>query len=137
MRKRKRHEKTCLKVLTHLFWKLQKGYRQNAQSQIRCHTMWHLIWVSTILQVVRPLSNEYISINLTFTHLTEHGLFGNIYGSRVYSVRKVLNEPMMRKRDSIGRTHGAPYRGYGYVPLRFGGGGDVVRRMGTQQQQTR
>ena len=34
----------------------------------------------------------------------------------------------------IGRTHSAPYRGYGYVPLRFGGGGDVVRRMGTQQQ---
>ena len=30
-----------------------------------------------------------------------------------------------------GRTHGAPYRGYGYVPLRFGG--NVVRRMGTQQ----
>ena len=28
---------------------------------------------------------------------------------------------------------GAPYRGYGYVPLRFGG--NVVRRMGTQQQQ--
>ena len=23
---------------------------------------------------------------------------------------------------SPGRTHGAPYRGYGYVPLRFGGG---------------
>ena len=23
----------------------------------------------------------------------------------------------------LGRTHGAPYRGYGYVPLRFGGGG--------------
>ena len=23
----------------------------------------------------------------------------------------------------IGRTHGAPYRGYGYVPLRFGSGG--------------
>ena len=21
----------------------------------------------------------------------------------------------------VGRTHGAPYRGYGYVPLRFGG----------------
>ena len=32
----------------------------------------------------------------------------------------------------FGRTHGAPYRGYGYVPLRFGG--NVVRRMGTQQQ---
>ena len=28
--------------------------------------------------------------------------------------------------------HGAPYRGYGYVPVRFGG--NVVRRMGTQQQ---
>ena len=32
----------------------------------------------------------------------------------------------------VGRTHGAPYRGYGYVPLRFWG--NVVRRMGTQQQ---
>ena len=32
-----------------------------------------------------------------------------------------------------GRTYGAPYRGYGYVPLRFGG--NVVRRMGKQQQQ--
>ena len=31
-----------------------------------------------------------------------------------------------------GRTYGAPYRGYGYVPLRFGG--NVVRRMGTQQR---
>ena len=40
---------------------------------------------------------------------------------------------MTQQVDGIGRTHGAPYRGYGYVPLRFGG--DVVRRMGTQQQQ--
>ena len=32
---------------------------------------------------------------------------------------------------SNGQTHGAPYRGYGYVPLRFGGRGNVVRRMGT------
>ena len=31
-----------------------------------------------------------------------------------------------------GRTHGAPYRGHGSVPLRFGG--NVVMRMGTQQQ---
>ena len=31
-----------------------------------------------------------------------------------------------------GRTHGAPFRGYGYVPLR--NGGNVVTRMGTQQQ---
>ena len=27
-----------------------------------------------------------------------------------------------------------PARGYGYIPLRFGGGGNVVSRMGTQQQ---
>ena len=27
------------------------------------------------------------------------------------------------KVSFFGRTHGAPYRGYGYVPLRFGGGG--------------
>ena len=33
-----------------------------------------------------------------------------------------------------GRTHGAPYCGHGYVPLRFGG--NVVMRMGTQQQRT-
>ena len=41
----------------------------------------------------------------------------------------------INKRDLFdkifGRTHGAPYRGYGYVPLRFGR--NVVRRMGTQQ----
>ena len=24
---------------------------------------------------------------------------------------------------TLGRTHGAPYRGYGYIPLRFGEGG--------------
>ena len=24
----------------------------------------------------------------------------------------------------LGQTHGAPYSGYGYVPLRFGGGGE-------------
>ena len=38
---------------------------------------------------------------------------------------------------NVGRTHGAPYRGYGYVPLRFGGGGGggggVVRRTVTQR----
>ena len=32
----------------------------------------------------------------------------------------------------IGRMHGAQYRSYGYVPLMFGG--NVIRRMGTQQQ---
>ena len=32
----------------------------------------------------------------------------------------------------IGRTHGAPYCGYGHVPLRFGG--NVFMRMETQQQ---
>ena len=26
----------------------------------------------------------------------------------------------------LGRTHGAPYRGYGYVPLGFGGGGTSI-----------
>ena len=35
--------------------------------------------------------------------------------------------------DAYGRTHGAPYRGHGYGPLRFVG--NVVMRMGTQQQQ--
>ena len=34
---------------------------------------------------------------------------------------------------NYGRTHGAPFRGYGYVPLR--NGGNVVTRIGTQQQQ--
>ena len=33
-----------------------------------------------------------------------------------------------RNEYLIGWTHGAPYRGYGYVPLRFVG--NVVRRMG-------
>ena len=34
-----------------------------------------------------------------------------------------------------GRSHGAPYCGHGYGPLRFGG--IVVVRMGTQQQLSR
>ena len=34
--------------------------------------------------------------------------------------------------DNIGQTPGDPYRGYGYFLLRFRG--NVVRRMGTQQQ---
>ena len=33
----------------------------------------------------------------------------------------------------VSSVSGAPYRGYGYVPMRFGG--NVVRRMETQQQQ--
>ena len=34
---------------------------------------------------------------------------------------------------TVGKTHSAPYHGYGYVLLRFGR--NVIRRMGTQQQQ--
>ena len=34
---------------------------------------------------------------------------------------------------TVGKTHSAPYSGYRYVPLRFGR--NVIRRMGTQQQQ--
>ena len=33
-----------------------------------------------------------------------------------------------------GQTHGTPYCGHGYVPLRFGGEGNIIMRMGTQQQ---
>ena len=43
-------------------------------------------------------------------------------------VKNQLND-----KDSIGgRTHGAPYRAHGIVPLRFVG--NVVMRKGTQQQ---
>ena len=41
-------------------------------------------------------------------------------------------EPPYKLSFLLGRAHGAPYRGYGYVPLRFGE--NVVGRMGTQQQ---
>ena len=41
-------------------------------------------------------------------------------------------EAISEKTWILGRTHVAPYRGYGYVPLRFGG--NVIRRMGTQQE---
>ena len=40
----------------------------------------------------------------------------------------IYRKKKLKKKDD-GRTHGAPFRGYGYVPLRFGG--NVVRRMGT------
>ena len=40
--------------------------------------------------------------------------FSNMPIYTLHMVRKIYN--------NLGRTHGAPYRGYGYVPLRFGGG---------------
>ena len=51
-----------------------------------------------------------------------------------YSVIKFKKYKLRKAKGWVGpgRMHGAPYRGYGYVPLRFGG--NVVRRMGTQQQ---
>ena len=39
----------------------------------------------------------------------------------LWSVLKSINGHLRRWPDSLGRMHGAPYRGYGYVPLRFGG----------------
>ena len=50
-----------------------------------------------------------------------------------YRMSSVIRLRTFPSKTTLGRTHGAPYRGYGYVPLRFGG--NVVRRMGTQQQQ--
>ena len=49
-----------------LFWKRLKWYRQKVLMQIRCHMMWHLIRVSTILQVFffQPFSNENIFIHI-------------------------------------------------------------------------
>ena len=61
-----------------------------------------------------------------------------IYGGRLrskveHSTTSLYKPACTARQYRFGRTHGAPYRGYGYVPLRFGG--NVVRRMGTQQQQ--
>ena len=47
-----------------------------------------------------------------------------------YRISNIITQESSSLND--GRTHGAPYRGYGYVTLRFGG--NVVRRMGTQQR---
>ena len=48
--------------------------------------------------------------------------------SHFHFLKRMLGKGQLR----LGRTHGTPYRGYGYVPLRFGG--NAVRRMRTQQQ---
>ena len=42
-----------------------------------------------------------------------------------YSVIKFKKYNLSKAKGCVGpgRTHGAPYRGYGYVPLMFGGGG--------------
>ena len=45
-----------------------------------------------------------------------------------------INSVSIDRSFRYGRTHGAPFRGYGYVPLR--NGGNVVTRMGTQQQRS-
>ena len=38
-------------------------------------------------------------------------------------IKRCINRETLKESLANGRTHGAPYRGYGYVPLRFGGGG--------------
>ena len=38
-------------------------------------------------------------------------------------IKRCINRETLKKSLANGRMHGAPYRGYGYVPLRFGGGG--------------
>ena len=40
-----------------------------------------------------------------------------------YSVIKFKKYKLSKAKGWVGpgRTHGAPYRGYGYLPLRFGG----------------
>ena len=66
---------------------------------------------------------------LILTPTSQHTWTDQMYGT-------YLNCYQLYLSIVIGRMHGAPYRGYRYVPLRFGvGGGNVVRRMGTQQQQ--
>ena len=39
-----------------------------------------------------------------------------------YRMSSVIRLRTFPSKTTLGRTHGAPYRGYGYVPLRFGGG---------------
>ena len=72
-------------------------------------------------------------------------MIGN-FSVRIFRVNTVVKSFSTHKIKcaiifaEIGRTHGAPYLSYGYLPLGGGGGGggggvgNVVRRMGTQQQ---
>ena len=55
------------------------------------------------------------------------GPLSTIIWSHIYKTKS------LKKLQKFRRTHGTPYHGYGYVPLRFEG--NVVRRMGTQEQQ--
>ena len=59
-------------VLTHFILESPKWVKVKSANQLRCRIMWHLIRVSTILQVVQPFSNEIIFINITYI---ENGLF--------------------------------------------------------------
>ena len=36
-------------------------------------------------------------------------------------IKRCINRETLKESLANGRTHGAPYHGYGYVPLRFGG----------------
>ena len=37
-------------------------------------------------------------------------------------IKRCINRETLKESLANGRMHGAPYRGYGYVLLRFGGG---------------
>ena len=71
------------------------------------------------------------SVSHSINHINKKSVEGYVTTDKQSTLTTIK---LLRKNRLLylGRTHGALYRSYGYVLLRFGG--NVVRRMGTQQQ---
>ena len=59
-----------------LYWQPLKGCWKKVQTKIRCHIMWHLIWVPTILLLVQAFSNKNIFYSILFYPITLEGRRG-------------------------------------------------------------
>ena len=93
---------------------------------ILCLSCWFLRSIHSILRTAMlwpdcadaQADSEHLLFGYTLnTPLTCHGSF-----SELAYIRTNVCEQL-----KLGPTHGAPYRSYGYVPLRFRGGGTSLR----------
>ena len=63
--------------------------------------------------------NKFFHLQVVKLHLFEVFLHKELTAV----IKRCINRETLKESLANGRMHGAPYRGYGYVPLRFEGGG--------------
>ena len=83
---------------------------------------------NSIIAMVTGLKHHFACNSREVWHKIKVSLWHHLTGEEEYGIKCMPSQIKVPLE-----LNGAPFRGYGYVPLRIRG--NVVRRMGTQQQQ--